>query len=239
MTIGYLFRRHRAASVAVLALVALLLTATVAEFAARGLLHSRLATAAGRALGKDSDVHIDGGPALLDLYDRHLDVVTISSDDATLGRIPGVSIQARLDDIRLADDASGTVGHTQADVEVPANSIQNLAATSGGRLPVTAVHLDDEGDTITLALGQGGLGQATLQPQLQDGRLILHLEDAEFLGSPAPDALLDQIQNGLADRSGTDYPLGLRATSLDVTATSLDITLTGGHARLPAKGDAR
>jgi hypothetical protein len=229
------FRRHRALSITALALTVVLLAATAAELAARTMLQDRLATAAGRALGKDSTVDIDGGPALLALLDRHLDAVTISNDHATLGRIPDVSVRARLQDVRLTGERAGTVAAVHAHVEIPATSLQDLTGTNGSRLPVTDVRLDEKADTITLGLGQGGLGQATVQPRLQDGRVALHLENAEILGRPAPPRFLDRIQNTLTTRTDADYPLGLKATSLDVTTTGLSIGLDAGHSRLPAR----
>ncbi|MFF6979258.1 LmeA family phospholipid-binding protein [Streptomyces sp. NPDC008343] len=230
-----LFRRHRAAAVTTLALAALLLTTTVAELAARTLLHNRLTAVAGRALGKGTTVDIEGGPALLALFDRHIDAVTISNDHAALGRIPGVSVRARLEDLQLTADRSGTVTRTHADVTVPAASLQRMAEMSDGRLPVTAVHLDDQADTVTLDLGQGGLGQATLQPRLQNGRVTLHLADVEILGSPAPPRLVDRIQDTLTSRNAADYPLGLKASTLDVTTTGLAVGLEAGPTRLPGK----
>ncbi|MER8010341.1 LmeA family phospholipid-binding protein [Streptomyces sp. NPDC094149] len=229
------FRRHRAVSFTALALTVVLLAATAAELAARTLLQDRLATAAGRALGKDSTVDIDGGPALLALLDRHLDAVTISNDHATLGRIPDVSVRARLQDVRLTGKRAGTVAAIHAAVEVPATSLQDLTGTKVSRLPVTDVHLDEKTDTITLGLGQASLGQATVQPRLEDGRVTLHLENAEVLGRPAPPRLVDRIQNTLTTRTAADYPLGLKATSLDVTPTGLSIGLDAGRTRLPAK----
>ncbi|MFI8232490.1 LmeA family phospholipid-binding protein [Streptomyces sp. NPDC085900] len=229
------FRRHRAMSITALALTVVLLAATAAELAARALLQDRLATAAGRALGRNSTVDIDGGPALLALLDRHLDAVTIGNDHATLGRIPDVSVRARLQDVRLTGERAGTVAAIHAAVEVPATSLEDLTGTKGSRLPVTDVHLDEKADTITLGLGQAGLGQATLQPRLQDGHVTLHLENAEILGRPAPLRLVDRIQNTLTTRTAADYPLGLKATSLDVTPTGLSIGLDAGRTRLPAR----
>lgn len=74
---------------------------------------------------------------------------------------------------------------------------------------------------------------------MQNGRPTLHLEDAEILGSPAPAGLVDRFQDCLSDRAGVDHPLGLKATSLDVTDTGLDVTLTGGPTQLPAQDTAR
>ncbi|MGW2240677.1 LmeA family phospholipid-binding protein, partial [Streptomyces sp. NPDC001759] len=130
------FRRHRAVSITALALTVVLITATAAELAARTWLQDRLATAAGRALGRNSTVDIDGGPALLALLDRHLDAVTISNDHATLGRIPDVSVRARLQDVRLTGERAGTVAAIHAAVEVPATSLQDLTGRRLAFVPV-------------------------------------------------------------------------------------------------------
>jgi hypothetical protein len=227
------FRRHRAASVTAVVVAALLLTTVIAEFAARTLLHDRLAAAAGRTLGKDSEVEIEGGPALLDVLDRHLDAVDISSDDATLGRVPDVSLHARLDDIRMTGAHSATVAHTHADIEIPADSLEELASGPGSRLQVTGVRLDDRADTLTLDL-QGGLGRATLRPRIEDGRLTMRLTAVEVFGRPAPEQVVDRLGARLADRTRARYPLGLRVTKADVTGAGLAITLDGGASRLPA-----
>ncbi|MER6632551.1 DUF2993 domain-containing protein [Streptomyces sp. NPDC000987] len=189
------------------------------------------------ASSPSSPPSLDGGPALLALLDRHLDSVTISGDHAALGRITDVSVRVRLDDIRLTGSRSGTVARTHADVEIPAESLQSMAGARGKRLPITAVHLDAAADTITLEL-KGGLGRATLQPRIEGGRLALRLENAEVLGSPAPARLVDRIESNLAGRADADYPLGLKATALDVTSTGLNVTLDGGPARFPARPKA-
>ncbi|MFF7187080.1 LmeA family phospholipid-binding protein [Streptomyces sp. NPDC008222] len=229
-----LLRRHR--TVTALAL-ALLLTVAGAELTARIVLHDRLATVAGRVLGKGSDIRIEGGPALFDLWERHLDAVTVRSDHARLGRIPDVAVRARLDDIRLTGRHAGTVARTHAEVAVPAASLQSLAAASASRLPVTGVRPDPGAGTIALDLGQGGLAQVTLRPRLKDGRLTLAVDSAEVLGGPAPVALVDRIRGTLSDRTGADYPLGLKATAFDITESGLDVTLAGGPARLPTRNN--
>ncbi|MER6675210.1 LmeA family phospholipid-binding protein [Streptomyces sp. NPDC000983] len=221
------FRRHRTTIFAVVTLALVLLATAAAEFAARALLHSRMSAAATRSLGEDADVAVEGGPALLDLFDRSLDAVTVTGEHATLGRIPDVSVRARMSGLRLTGERSGTVARTHADVEIPAASLR--AAADG--IPVTDVVLDDAAGTVTLAL-RGGLGSAVLRPGLRDGKLTTELESARFLGRPAPDALTARIERTLAERTPRDYPLGLTATAVDVTGEGLAITLDGGPARL-------
>lgn len=229
-----LFRRHRSLTVTGAVLAVLLLTAAVAEFAARALLHDRLAAAAGRSLGKGSDIEVEGGPALLDILDRRLDAVDISNDDATVGRLHGVSVHARLDDIRMTGARSGTVAHTHCDIVIPADSLKDGVSAPGSRLQVTGVRLDDAADTVTLDL-QGGFGRAVLEPRVEDGRLAMHLTGVEIFGQPAPQKFVDRLESRLTERAKAAYPLGLRVTEADVTATGLAVTLEGGASRLPAK----
>ncbi|MFJ7075491.1 LmeA family phospholipid-binding protein [Streptomyces sp. NPDC098781] len=226
--------RTRRRVTACVALAALLLTTAAAELGARALLESRIAGAAGRVLGSDSEVEIEGGPALAALIEGHADAVTVSSDDATLGRMPDVSVAVRLEDLSLRSDGA-TVARTQAHIEVPAASVLSLAAASGGRLPVSGVHPDEAAGTLTLTLGQGGLGSATLRPEIEEGRVTLYVDSAEVLGRPAPAAMVERIRHSLSERTDRPYPLGLRATSLDVTATGLKVALKGGGTRLPTK----
>ncbi|MFE6283660.1 DUF2993 domain-containing protein [Streptomyces sp. NPDC057877] len=230
-------RRRRFA--AALLVAGLLLTGTVAELAARALVGGRIEDAVGRRLGEDADVDIDGGPMLLALYDRRLDAVTVSSDDATLGRIEGVQVEARLYDVRLRG-GSGTVARTEADVGVPPAALQSLAGASGGqggaraRLEVSGVRTDAEADTVGLVLN-GGLGEVTLRPRVEDGRVVLHVDEVSVFGRPAPAALVERFQDTLGQREDRAYPLGMKATALDVDDSGLHVTLTGGRARLPGR----
>ncbi|MEU6538484.1 DUF2993 domain-containing protein [Streptomyces sp. NPDC047000] len=228
------FRRHRARTVTGAVLAALLLTTAAAEFTARALLHDRLAAAAGRSLGRGSDIEVEGGPALLDLLDRRLDAVDISNDDATMGRLHGVSVHARLDGIRMTGARSGTVAHTHCDLVIPADALKDGVSGPGSRLQVTGVRLDDEADTVTLDL-QGGFGRAVLEPRVEDGRLAMRLTGVEIFGRPAPQNLVDRLESRLTDRAEATYPLDLRVTRADVTATGLAVTLEGGASKLPAK----
>ncbi|MFI1439191.1 DUF2993 domain-containing protein [Streptomyces fructofermentans] len=231
--------RGKAGSAAVAVLAGLLFLGTAAELVARGLLNGRLAAAAERTLGEGSRVRIEGGPAVLDLFDRHLDALTFSSEHAALGPLTDVSVKARLDDVRLTGSPNGTVARTRVDVRVPAESLRTLLAASSERLPVSAVRLDGEAGTLTLSLGQRGLGEVTLRPRLKDGRVTMTLEHAEVLGGPAPARLVEQVEKGLSERSrsAADYPLDMRATSVEVTDSGLDVKLSGGPAALPAPKD--
>ncbi|MFD0314824.1 LmeA family phospholipid-binding protein [Streptomyces flavalbus] len=233
--------RSRRRRVVVAVLVAgLLLTGTVGELVARALLAGRVEDAVGRRLGEDADVDVDieGGLMLYELYDRHLDAVTVRGDDADLGRMEGVHVQVRLDDVRLRQ---GTVGRTRADVDIPAASLTELASGGDGprRLEVTGVRTDPGADTVVLQLG-GGLGEVTLRPGVEDGRVALHVGAVRVFGRDAPPALVERFEERLSERGGRDgprrYPLGLEATAVDVTDDGLHVSLSGGPARLPGRG---
>jgi hypothetical protein len=216
------------------------LTGGAGELIARGVVHHRVAAAAARVLGVAPDrvtVGTEGGPALLALAHRRLGRVELSSDDATVGRLPGVSVDVRMDDLRLG--GAPTVGSTHADVRVPAGALVARsggdAGDTGGGLPVTAVAPDPATGTLRLELG-GGIGRVTVRPVLRDGRVALTVTGAEFLGRAAAPAVVDRIERRLAERSPrARYPLALRATSADVTSAGLHVTLDGGRAALPRR----
>ncbi|MFE0625523.1 LmeA family phospholipid-binding protein [Streptomyces sp. NPDC058864] len=230
-------RWRRAGTVPVAAVALTALIGGAGELIARGVVHHRVAAAAGRALGVAPDrVTVDtGGPALSALAHRRLDRVEAVGDDVTVGRLPGASVRVRMDDVRFG--GTPTVAATHAQVRVPAGSLRAGPGSGGtdGGPPVTAVLPDPAAGTLTLELG-GGIGRVTVRPVLRDGRVAVGVTGAEILGRAAAPAVVDRIERRLAGRApGARYPLALRATSVDVTAEGLRVTLDGGRATLPRR----
>lgn len=230
------WRRTRTVLVASVALTAL--TGGAGELVARGVVHHRVAAAAGHALGVAPDrvaVDTGGGPALSALAHHRLDRVEVAGDGVTVGRLPGASVRVRLDGLRFG--GAPTVASSHADVRVPAGSLRARSGSGGadGGLPVTDVVPDPVAGTLRLELG-GGFGRVTIRPVLRDGRVVVTVTGAELLGRAAAPAVVDRIERRLADRAPrARYPLALRATSVDVTSGGLHVTLDGGRAALPRR----
>lgn len=230
-------RPRRRRTLLVTITVALAVLAGGSNLAARGLLHHRIAAAVTGPLKGDVDVSVSGGPALLQIFDKHLPSVEISSDDAQLNGITGIGMDVTLDDVRVGGSgaSAGTVTRSHADISIPTAGIQHRLQGSIQRITVTDVRTDPSSHTLQIVLGSD-LGLVTLRPQIDSGRVGLTVVSVQFLGRAAPERLTDRIRQSLTSdpASGKDksYPLGLKATSVDVTSAGLHITLDGGHASL-------
>uniref|UniRef100_A0AAU2JLZ5 DUF2993 domain-containing protein n=1 Tax=Streptomyces sp. NBC_00049 TaxID=2903617 RepID=A0AAU2JLZ5_9ACTN len=226
-------RRRRALAVtAVVVLVAVAATAA-AEFTARGMIRSRVAEAA-PGLGEDVAVGVAGDWALWDLANGSIPRLDISSDAARVGRLSEVRVRARLDGVRLGESA--TVSATRAEVTAPTRSIADAIRAAAPSVAVGAVTTDPAKGTVLAAVGPGGVGQLTLRPVLADGKVTLSVDGVTVFGRSVPLGRLGLSDGALGEASGVpkEYPLGLRATSVDVRTDGLHVDLKGGPADLPA-----
>ncbi|WP_052849053.1 LmeA family phospholipid-binding protein [Streptomyces avicenniae] len=229
--------RRRTVRVTAVVLAALLLLATGAEVLARTVLHRRIAEAAERSLGDGADVST-GGLALAAAVTGRLPYIEVSGDAATVGRLGGVRVQARAEDVRAAGPGA-TAARTHAEVTVPTAAIGRAARSGDRGLPVGDVTADPAAGTLTVALGDGGLGHVTLRPVLRDGRVSTEVAGAEVLGIPLPAGTTDRIADSIGDLGGDGaYPLGLRPTTVGVTDEGIHVVLDGGPTRLETPGGA-
>ncbi|MEZ0095807.1 LmeA family phospholipid-binding protein [Streptacidiphilus sp. EB129] len=228
-------RRRRVVTVtSVLALTAVVAAGT-GELTVRAVIQDRVAKAA-PALGGAVTVHEDGGPVLWDVVTGRIPGLEISSDDAQVGPLPQVTVQARLEGIRLGGGAA-SVSATHAEVTVPTRSIGVAVQAAVPSMAVTSVTTQPAAGTIVVAIGPGGVGQLTLRPVLADGRVSLTVAGLTVFGRSVPSASLGGLGGGAGSglSSGRQtYPLGLRATSVQLLPTALRVTLTGGPTPLPA-----
>ncbi|MEV7520452.1 LmeA family phospholipid-binding protein [Streptomyces sp. NPDC091371] len=225
-------RRHLVLTVTASVLLAAVLATGVAEFAARGVIRDRVAAAA-PALGDGVAVGVGDGWALWDLARGNIPRLDVSTEDARVGRLTDVRVQARLDDVRLGERA--TVGGTHARVTASTRSIAAAIREAAPSVPVAAVTTDPERGTVLAAVGPGGVGQLTLRPVLADGKVTLAVDGLTLFGRSVPADRLGLADGALGSRAGVpkDYPLGLEATSVRVQADGVQIALTGGPSPLP------
>ncbi len=225
-------RRGRITRTVALSVTAVLGLAGVGEAAARHVLESRMADGVGRALGTRVTVDTGAGLALPALLGRRLGHVTLSGDNARLGRLTGASVRITLEGVDLAGPTR-TVAQARATVTIPAGSLAEAIGDSGPGLPVSGARTDPATGTVLLALGPGGTGRLTLKPVLVDGRVTLAATDLQFLGRAITGPQLDRINTRLAERDErSDYPLSLTPVSLTVTPAGLALTLASGPTEL-------
>ncbi|MEU9133684.1 hypothetical protein AB0D08_37290, partial [Kitasatospora sp. NPDC048540] len=108
-------RGRRATAVTVAVALTAVLAGGAGELTARTLIRDRVA---GAAPGLGGLTATTGGSALWALVDRHLPHLDIGSDDAHAGPLSGLSVRARLDDVRLGGPARFAAAADHGDVLV-------------------------------------------------------------------------------------------------------------------------
>ncbi len=225
-------RRHLVLTVTTAVVLVTAVAAGAGELTARNMIENRIAKAA-PALGGSLAVGVAGDWALRGLAQASFPRIDISSDDARLGPLPHVRVRARLDDVRLGDRA--TVAGAHAQVTASPQSLAAAIRTVAPSVAVSEVTTDPAKGTILAAVGPGGAGQLTLRPVLADGKVTLAVDGLTVFGRPVPTGRLGTGDGGLGPDAGTpkEYPLGLKATSVDVRPDGLHVALTGGPGTLP------
>jgi hypothetical protein len=229
-------RRRTGAVVASAVAVVGLIASEGGELTARQLIRDRVAAAA-PALGRDLTVSEGGGPALWDLARRDIPTLDIGSDDAEVGSLSAVSVQAQLDDVRLA--GRRTVAAARVEVTVPPQALASAVQAAVPSASVSSVTAGPGTGTITMAVGPAGLGQLTLHAAVVDGRVSVTVAALTVFGRSVPPGRLGDpgtTTSGPGSALGREgpYPLGLKATSVLVLPDGgLRVALSAGPGPLP------
>ncbi|MFE3765845.1 DUF2993 domain-containing protein [Streptomyces sp. NPDC059104] len=202
-----------------------------AESAAGAVIRHRVAEAA-PGLGDALTVGVGGDWALWDLAHGSIPRLDVGSDNARVGRLSGVRVRARLDDVRFGGRA--TVGGTRAEVTVSPGAIADAIRATAPAVTVASVTADPAAGTVLAAVGPGGAGRLTLRPALADGKVTLAVDGLTVFGRTVPAGRLGLDGLGPGPDARAAYPLGLRATSAEVRADGLHVSLEGGPGPLPA-----
>ncbi|WP_040799008.1 LmeA family phospholipid-binding protein [Nocardia higoensis] len=226
-------RVSRRTLVIALALVAtLLVTALVAaEAYARHRISNCISDQFEQQMGSKIDVGFGPKPLLLTWVDGKVSSVTVDSEGDKFGPAVGMDVHAKFEDLEMADDGSGTVGSSSAEVTW---SDEGIAETLGGL--VSGVKSSASKDTITLDV-LGGLAQLEVRPQVTAGAVDVQTMSAQLLGFGLPTDLVSGIVD-VFTQSLQSYPMGLQATGIEVTDDGIDVTLAGGHTELQATGNS-
>lgn len=185
-------------------------------------------------LGTGVDVDLSWKPALWQLVDRRVPSVTLDSDDTAFGPAQEMQVHAVVRDVDLRDSAegAGTIGSSLAEVTWPTSGIlSTVQAQSVGAL-ISDVTTDPTAGTLTFVVGGNGLAEFTVRPVVSNGLVGIETVDASVLGFGLPTALLDGIVEILT-AGLQQYPLGMQASSVEITESGIDLTLEGSRYVLP------
>lgn len=145
----------------------------------------------------------------------------------------GMTADVTLSDIKLKDapDSKGTIGALDATLSWTSAGIKDTVAEN---LPVvgslvTAVRTDAGAGTLILEAAGGTT--VTAQPVVADGKLTLNVTDVT--GPFAKDTVQSAL-NELTTKLNDNYPLGIKADSVQVTSTGVVGTFSSRDATIPS-----
>ena len=147
----------------------------------------------------------------------------------------GMTADVTLKDVRLQDsaDAKGTIGSLDATLSWKSAGIKDTVVAN---LPVvgslvTGVRTDPAAGTIVM---EAGSNSVTAKPVVNDGNLELQVIDVV---GPLPKDAVQTALTELTTKLNDNYPLGIKADSVEVTETGVVGKFSSRNASIP-KEDA-
>lgn len=143
----------------------------------------------------------------------------------------GMTADVTLEDIRLHEtaDSKGTIGSLNATLTWRSDGIRDTVAENlpGVGALVTGVRTDPAAGTIVL---DAGAASVTAKPVVADGDLNLEVLDVQ---GPFPKEVVQGALNDLTKNLNDNYPLGIRADSVEVTDAGVVGTFSSRDASIP------
>ncbi|MGV9615512.1 LmeA family phospholipid-binding protein [Nocardia xishanensis] len=221
---------RRTLVIALVVVATLLVTILVAgEAYARHAVSRCISSQFEKEMGSQIDVGFGAKPMLITWFDGKVSSVTVDSKDNKFGPAVGMVVHAKFNDLEGVNNAQGggSVGSSSANVTW---SNEGIEETLGGM--VSGVRSSSSTGMITLDV-LGGLAQLQVHPEVRNGVVEVQTKSAELLGIGLPTDLVEGIVD-LMTQSLQSYPMGLKATEIEVTDNGVAVQLAGGHTQLPA-----
>jgi LmeA-like phospholipid-binding len=178
-------------------------------------------------------------PFLLQHVMGHYKDITIHTAGHNIRNAKGMKADIEIDDVDLHGnaDSKGTIGKLDANITWTSEGIQETIANSlpfiGGL--VNSVTTDPSAGTIELT-GAMGLGGVTVKPQVTDGQLTLQVYKVNALGVMIPHETAQTALNTFTAALLKQYPLGIKADSVQVTNDGVAAHFSTQNASIPPGG---
>jgi hypothetical protein len=229
-------------AVGLAAALALLVVAVGAETAARVKIEDAVGAAAAKEFKAASvSAGIGPTPALIDLSQGHISIVSIDASAADLCQLNGVGISAQLHDVSISVGASGRkISSSNAtitlDPAVLATMVAKSLPTRLSGLGTPTVVPDPADDLFQIRIG--GLVTLDERAGLTGDAISLTLTSVAVGSRQIPASALGTDATTPHQRTLGKLPLGMSAHSVAVTGSGLAINLAGGATTLsPGAGD--
>ena len=173
-------------------------------------------------------------PFLLQHMTGHYTDITITTAGNQIRDARGMKAVVSIKDVRLQSngDSQGTIGALDATITW---SSEGIKQTLQGAIPllgsfVTGVTTNPSDNTIEL---QGALGTVTAKPQIVNGGLGLQVVSLTGLGFTLPRETVQPALDVFTTQLTDNYPLGIKATSVEVTDTGVTAQFATRNASIP------
>jgi LmeA-like phospholipid-binding len=233
------FRGDPVSIILVLVIVAALGVAGLVggELYARNRANSVVAAATECVVQDQVKVSFGPSPFLLQHFTGHYRDISIHTAGHQIRNAKGMTADININDVDLhgSADSKGTIGALDANISWTAEGIQETVQDSipfiGGL--VNSVTTSPDSGTIVLT-GALGLGSVTVKPQTVDGELTLQVVKVTAMGAIVPHETAQTALNTLTSALIKDYPLGIRADSVQVTNDGVVAHFSTHNAPIPA-----
>ena len=168
----------------------------------------------------------------------HYKDITIHTAGHNIKNAKGMKADIEIDDVDLHGnaDSKGTIGKLDANITWTSDGIQETVQNSlpfiGGL--VNSVTTDPSAGTIELT-GAMGLGGVTVKPQVADGQLTLQVYKVNALGVLIPHETAQTALNTFTAALLKQYPLGIKADSVQVTNDGVAAHFSTQNASIPPR----
>jgi hypothetical protein len=233
------FRADPVSIILVLVIVAALSIAGLVggELYARHRANEVVATATQCVIQDGATASFGSSPFLLQHLTGHYKDITIHTAGHNIRNAKGMKADIEIDDVDLHGngDSKGTIGKLDANITWTSDGIQETIQNSlpfiGGL--VNGVTTDPSAGTIELT-GAMGLGGVTVKPQVTDGQLTLQVYKVNALGVLIPHETAQTALNTFTAALLKQYPLGIKADSVQVTNDGVVAHFSTHNASIPA-----
>ncbi|WP_237570271.1 LmeA family phospholipid-binding protein [Mycolicibacterium lacusdiani] len=233
-----MFRDPLSLTLVVVIVAALALAGLVgAELYARHLGNQEVARATECVVQDSVDVSFGARPFLLQHLSGHYSGIHITTAGNRLREAKGMKADIVIDDVRVADggNSAGTIGSMNATVTW---SSEGITQTIQDSIPligsfVNGVTTDPSDGTVQL---EGALGDIVAKPRVVDGAISLEVVELTGLGFTLPREAVQPALDVFTAQLTKDYPLALRADSIEVTDSGIVTKLSAQNATMPAGG---
>ncbi|MGA9494199.1 MAG: DUF2993 domain-containing protein [Mycobacterium sp.] len=178
-------------------------------------------------------------PFLLQHLTGHYNDISIHTAGHNIRNAKGMKADININDVDLHGnaDSKGTIGELDANITWTSEGIQETIQDSlpfiGGL--VNSVTTNPSAGTIELS-GAMGLGGVTVKPQVAGGALTLQVYKVTALGAIIPHETAQTALNTFTSALLKQYPLGIRADSVQVTNDGVVAHFSTHNASIPPGG---